>query len=105
MTLSRICDMCHQGNETVRRYGLYYYIPRPDMPRRNDGRISTRQANAGGLDLCANCWERHAQPKTRAATSKYQRDLHPSVRGSRLQVSGAAQAKLGMTKRPDVRTL
>lgn len=69
MTQQRACDVCGyyrqrvDGSSAVLRYGLSRQVPRS---RDAEGRIEFgRERSKGGIDLCDQCWERIAKPKTR----------------------------------------
>lgn len=54
------CDVCGRAGSDVLRYGLTRQTPA------HDGQRNTTWG-AGGIDLCAGCWERIGKPKTRPA--------------------------------------
>lgn len=73
VVVRRSCDVCgHQGDDVL-RYGLTRQQPA------RDGRSNTTWG-AGGIDLCASCWQRIGAPKTRPArvTKRVLRELLPT---------------------------
>ncbi len=70
MSTQRACDVCamyrqnRDGTSAVVRYGLSRQLPNGKL--RPEGRPAFgRVGGFGGIDLCGECWERIAKPKTR----------------------------------------
>lgn len=64
MSTQRACDVCHfyrqrpDGTAGVKRYTL-----RLDQRARHGGRLGT-QKTMGSIDLCDQCWDSIAKPRT-----------------------------------------
>lgn len=73
MSTQRACDVCHfyrqlpDGSPAVHRYGLSRQVPVPGKTRNNraGSQAFKRERHYGGIDLCDQCWETIAQPRTR----------------------------------------
>lgn len=71
--------------DRVHRYGLSRQVPVPGKTRNNraGAQAFKRERHFGGIDLCDECWERIAKPKTR-----------PELRGK----TGAVPSENGSVK-------
>lgn len=78
MGAQRYCDVCkmyrqnRDGTPAVHRYGLSRQIPIPGKfrPGRANSLAVRRERHYGGIDLCDDCWNRIAGPRTRPDTRK-----------------------------------
>lgn len=71
MGTQKFCDHCgfmrqnKDGTSAVHRYGLSRQVPDPTKTRRNGGQAFKRERHYGSIDLCDDCWNKIAKPKTR----------------------------------------
>lgn len=71
MSLQRACDICKffrqnvDGSPAVHRYGLSRQIPDPTRKRRSGAQAFKHVRRYGSIDMCDDCWEKIAKPKTR----------------------------------------
>lgn len=71
MSLQRACDVCSfyrqniDGTPAVHRYGLSRQLPDPTRKRPSGAQAFKRERHYGSIDMCDQCWDRLAKPKTR----------------------------------------